>query len=574
MRVVTIKGVELDLVPGASLDGAMLRDLVLDGVDLSRSSLRGAIFNESWLVGANLSGSDLSGTNFYGADLRGADFSGCRLDGCYWNDATWSASTRWPNGVPPVPVNDPLSRPLLGDGCEEDDSGLPSFVLLDASDVVGAVQWPRSIAEGIPLNRRFTRSEQASVHFRLAFNMLVALHDLSGTWQAPLMAGFATRDRHLVADSESSDVELVNYMPNWTPYEREVNFGHCALMLAALGFRAVRLNDDGTIDATFEPVADMGAWLREGRFGLFELLARRALDQHFGAPMGAWSGPEFEMDDGYRDDDDDDEDGEAEEYEEDDEIEVDEDVETGELDDEDDEYDEDEEEDDDDFYPDTPAPEVWSRLFFSEFDPSWTVREMVDHLEGDDAVEASWRRVDGALAAVRRPIAADDPAQVLRDALGAYLRAASAWHTMDGLLSRFEYHEEDDDVDVAVDDDVADGDVQRQYLNDVIRLLGIVSAARSRSGVITARLRPPMNVRTAVSDAEEGDEVAVAIENPLDEGCVVLFPSLGLFEHVIGLSPFPAYGEVDLTAGNLPARSGSVDAAVDDPGGRPQTSWW
>lgn len=573
MKVVTIKGNELELVPRAKLDGAMLRDLVLDGVDLSGSSLRGAIFNESWLVGANLSGCDLTGANFYGADLRGADLSGSRLDGCYWNEVTWSASTRWPDGRPPVPAADPLKRSLLENDGDQDDSGLPTFVLVDASEVVGVVRWPRSIVEGISRARRFTRTEQASVYFRLAFNMMVALHERTLLSGAPLMSGFMFRDEHLFDDHE----EVVEWAQVPRTYGREVALGHCTLMLAALGFRAVRANEDGTLSATFEPVVDLGAWLRDGRFGLFELLARRALDHHFGTPEGAWSDPVFETDDEYAEDDDEYAEYEDEEEEEDggdledanDDEEGDDDVEDHLEDDDDDDEEEDEFTDDADLEADAPLPDVYSNLFFSKFDPSWTVRDMVDHLEGDAAVNRSWRLVDRALSDVRPPTIDDDPVRSLRTVVGNYVRAAAAWHAMDGLVSRFE--DESEEYDVLERDRALEADAD-PFVDDVMRLLGIVSTSIGPSGIITATLRPPMNVRATVDGTSRGDLSAVTVGNPLDEDLVVMFPSLGLFEHVIGLSAFPAYGEVDLPDSGAQPRSSSPEHGVGEEGLR--SSWW
>jgi len=554
MRVVTIEGRHLDLVPGARLDGAMLRDLVLDGVDLSGSSLRGTFFNESWLVGANLAGSDLSGANFYGADLRGADLSDCRLDGCYWNEATWSASTRWPDGSPPGPMTDPLSRELLGDECGEDDSGLPRFVLFDERDVLGTVQWPRSIAEGIAAGRRCTRADQAEVFFRMAYNVLAALDLRSGLSGSPLIPGFMVGYRSPFMDGEAVDDE-----PRWITYELEAALGHCVLALAALGLRVVRANVDGSLDVTFEPVGDMASWLRDGRFGLFEVLSRRALDQQFGAPLGAWSEPVLEMDAEYLAELNLDSEFDADE----DELEEadDEEVPAGELVDGPDDVD-----------PDAPPPEVWSDLFFSEFLPWWTIREMVDHLHDDEAVTSSWQRVDEALGG--GALAVDgDPVRSLRTVLAAYLRAASAWHQVDGLLSRLD-EEDMSVVDDEVEDEDDDIDAANRFVDDIINLLGIESISRGRSGVITAKLRPPMNVRGVLGEASSGVGSTAEIRNPLGEGYVVLMPSLGHFEHIIGLSSHPVH-----TGGGQPSVKVVREVESSERGGEGPddgsgTSWW
>lgn len=73
MKVNTIKGSEIDLVPGVQLDGEMLRDLDLRGVDLANSILTNCFFNESLLSDSNLRNCDLSGAVFYRTDLSGAD---------------------------------------------------------------------------------------------------------------------------------------------------------------------------------------------------------------------------------------------------------------------------------------------------------------------------------------------------------------------------------------------------------------------------------------------------------------------------------------------------------------------
>ena len=553
MRIVTIEGRHLELVPGARLDGAMLRDLVLDGVDLSGSSLRGAFFNESWLVGANLAGSDLSGANFYGADLRGADLSDCLLDGCYWNEATWSATTRWPDGSPPASMADPLSKELLGDECAEDDSGLPRFVLFGERDVLGTVQWPRNIAEGIAAGRRCTRADQAEVFFRMAYNVLAAL-DVRSRWSdSPLIPGFMVGDRSPFLDGDAVDREH-----RWITYELEAALGHCVLLLAALGLRVVRANVDGSLDVTFEPVEDMASWLREGRFGLFEVLARRALDQQFGAPLGAWSEPDFEMDAEYLAELNLDSElgADEDEFEEAD----DEEMLVGDLDDGSDDVD-----------PDAPPPEVSSDLFFSEFLPWWTIREMVDHLQDDVAVTSSWQRVDEALGVTA--LAEDgDPVRSLRTVLAAYLRAASAWHQVDGLLSRLD-EEDQSVVDDEFDDD-DDVDAADHFVDDIINLLGIESISRGRSGIITATLRPPMNVRGVLGEASSGAGSTAEIRNPLGEGYVVLMPSLGHFEHIIGLSSHPVRrggGQSSLEVGTDAESSERGGEGLDEGSG---ASWW
>ena len=45
MKVKTIRGSEINLVPGVQLDGEMLRDLDLRGIDLANSVLTKCFFN-------------------------------------------------------------------------------------------------------------------------------------------------------------------------------------------------------------------------------------------------------------------------------------------------------------------------------------------------------------------------------------------------------------------------------------------------------------------------------------------------------------------------------------------------
>jgi hypothetical protein len=108
MKVKTIKGSEINLVPGVQLDGEMLRDLDLRGVDLTRSVLIKCFFNESLLNDSSLRNCNLSGGVFYRTDLSGADLSGAILNDCYWNEVRYSKATKWPSGFQAPERRDPL----------------------------------------------------------------------------------------------------------------------------------------------------------------------------------------------------------------------------------------------------------------------------------------------------------------------------------------------------------------------------------------------------------------------------------------------------------------------------------
>ena len=73
-------GVKIGLaVRWARNNGAVLRDAVLSGADLSGAVLRDAVLSGADLSGAVLRGADLSGADLSGADLSGAVLSGAVL---------------------------------------------------------------------------------------------------------------------------------------------------------------------------------------------------------------------------------------------------------------------------------------------------------------------------------------------------------------------------------------------------------------------------------------------------------------------------------------------------------------
>jgi uncharacterized protein YjbI with pentapeptide repeats len=105
LRAADLRGVWL---PGAQLTGANLADANLAAAHLRGANLTGldlqtADLGEAWLPGARLAGTNLARANLTGAHLEGADLSGSRLDGAVLDGATYSETTRWPDGfsVPP-----------------------------------------------------------------------------------------------------------------------------------------------------------------------------------------------------------------------------------------------------------------------------------------------------------------------------------------------------------------------------------------------------------------------------------------------------------------------------------------
>jgi uncharacterized protein YjbI with pentapeptide repeats len=92
----------------ANLAAAHLRGANLTGLDLQAADLR-----EAWLPDARLAGTNLAKADLTGAHLEGTDLSGSRLDGAVLDGATYSETTRWPDGfsVPPNGLVDVATRP-------------------------------------------------------------------------------------------------------------------------------------------------------------------------------------------------------------------------------------------------------------------------------------------------------------------------------------------------------------------------------------------------------------------------------------------------------------------------------
>jgi len=88
----------------AHFEGADLRNAVFTRSNVRRTVFRGAQFDRADLRGAVFDGADLTGADFSEAKLAGASFKGAILTGARFIDATFDASTTWPQGFqPPAP---------------------------------------------------------------------------------------------------------------------------------------------------------------------------------------------------------------------------------------------------------------------------------------------------------------------------------------------------------------------------------------------------------------------------------------------------------------------------------------
>ena len=251
MNVTTIQGDTVELVPGITLNGAMLRDQNLDGVDLRGSSLRDCYFNASSLVGANLSGCDLTGAVFYRADLSGADLSGSTLTDCYWNEFVQSSATKWPDDGSAPPRIDPLATLEVGDYLNVWKGGLCNPGATDPDSFDGIVSPLQSIVDGLA-SGPVTPAVSARLFARMAMN----LHR-----SASLMDDLCSCLTPYEAWPEELDYEPEKY-----------SFTAAVLMLAALGIRFERVNDDGTVTVTFRPEQDMRRFAEHDAVRLFRLL--------------------------------------------------------------------------------------------------------------------------------------------------------------------------------------------------------------------------------------------------------------------------------------------------------------
>lgn len=254
MKVTTIHGTEIDLRPGLVLDGAMLRDLNLDGVDLSGSHITNSFFNESSLVGADLSNSDLRGSVFFRANLSGADLQGSSLDGCYMKEVIYSPGTVWP-----VQFN---SSSIAA---REDDDSHMRFVLRDTSlcsprwtpkrELAAVIVPPESI---VP--HGLTGVVSGAMNEQLIANLALNIHRafLSGDLYSNNNV-FGLFDEELLYSWLEDDADDLMYTM-------------CVLMLLSLGLRFDEIAPDGHMRVTFRPPPDMRAFARGPAMRLFRLV--------------------------------------------------------------------------------------------------------------------------------------------------------------------------------------------------------------------------------------------------------------------------------------------------------------
>ncbi len=260
MRVTTIKGESIDLVPGVKLVDAMLRNLDLSDVDLTGSSLRECYFNESNLSGASLRSCDLTGSVFYRANLVGADLTGATLERCYWNEVIHDETTVWPRGFT-----------------------VPTGVWATKTDFdsVPVEREPTGLCTpGVVPLATVTQDEVPSDHFVPAV-MTVGDIDPSGHETLLLRLAALVFTAHTMDDNMMSD-------PEWFVFERhqiggteddeDVVFTAFCLSLVATGLTFRRVIDRSRVEATFTPHPDMRTFVDSPAFKLFGLLYEELVD--------------------------------------------------------------------------------------------------------------------------------------------------------------------------------------------------------------------------------------------------------------------------------------------------------
>jgi len=241
--VTTIHGDTLTLAPRMSGTGLMLRDLDLDGIDLSGSRLTGCFFNVSAMTGANLSNCDLRGSVFYRTNLSGADLRGSILDGCYFNEVIHSPSTRWPEHFD---LSVAVMKPDDGQPAVQWESNAESYLCspgwVHRSRIAASVGAAASI---IPYGAtgKVTPEVHDQLTARLALNLLLALSEIGALGPDSIdtfsLFDYDTKYHFLEDETENIDYTL------------------CVMVLVALGTRFEQILPDGTLRATFKPFDDM-----------------------------------------------------------------------------------------------------------------------------------------------------------------------------------------------------------------------------------------------------------------------------------------------------------------------------
>lgn len=242
--VTTIHGDTLTLTPAMNGTRLMLRELDLDGIDLSGSQLTGCFFNESTMTGANLSNCDLRGSVFYRTNLSGADLRGSILDGCYFNEVIHSPSTRWPEHFD---LSDADRRHDDGQTEVQWDSGSETYLCspgwVHRSRIAASVGAATSI---IPYGAtgKVTPEVHNQLTARLALNMLLALSEgevLEPDGWGDLFSLFDFETKYNFLGDEAEDI----------------NHTLCVMVLVALGTRFEQILPDGALRVTFRPLDHM-----------------------------------------------------------------------------------------------------------------------------------------------------------------------------------------------------------------------------------------------------------------------------------------------------------------------------
>lgn len=254
MIVTTIRNEVIDLVPGMTLHGGMLRDLNLDGVNLRGSSLRGCFFNQSSLVGADLSECDLTDAVFYRANLSGADLTGSTVAGCYWVETAHSLSTKWPDTTTVPSATDLLAETEMNAHMSRWRGGLCDPGATNPARFEGTTVPFRNFAMGLkpgPVSPEVSER----LFTRLALNLY--------------------RASELAADEEQSFL-APSLDDDWFT-EMEIDpglFGFTAavLLLAALGLRFERVIDEDTVSVSLHPQPDMRKFAEHDAVRLFRYL--------------------------------------------------------------------------------------------------------------------------------------------------------------------------------------------------------------------------------------------------------------------------------------------------------------
>ena len=259
MKVKTIRGSEINLVPGVQLDGEMLRDLDLRGIDLANSVLTKCFFNESLLCDSNLKNCDLSGAVFYRTDLSGADLGGAILNDCYWNEVRYSKATIWPSGFQAPERRDPLEDVIIDAECSRYDSGLCTIRELEISDLLAEVIPISEFKTGFKVGPVKSVEDRKRLLLRLAHTLATGYFAIEDDDNCP----FIPYDTYGWEADEH--------------FRRNVVFTHVVLMLRYMGIQFHEIKEDGSIVVSFEIENNVGDFLEKDLLAIFEISGKRAV---------------------------------------------------------------------------------------------------------------------------------------------------------------------------------------------------------------------------------------------------------------------------------------------------------